>query len=120
SRPGSRRPVPRPHVPPSRADHARAVGPPRRVGSVALPVAVLGIQLLLPVGYRLQRVLGLLAGPVGAEPVPLGAPVAGLHGVVLQAVEPGPLGHPRTPLVANPTISRWTARWRRPRPPMTV
>src|SRR4051794_20087244 len=56
--------------------------------SVVPPCAVLGGELLLALGDRLQRVLGLLAGLVRAQAVPLGAPVAVLDGVVLETEEP--------------------------------
>src|ERR671916_759253 len=76
--------------------------------SIAVPpVAVLGGQPLLAFGHRLQRVLGLLAGRVRAQPVPLGAAVPVLHGVVLEAVEPRPLRH-LVLLVRRPPRSRWT------------
>src|SRR5947209_8676811 len=67
---------------------------------LALPGAVLLRQLLLALGDRLHRVLGLLPRRVRPQPVPLGAAVAGLDGVVLQAVEPRPLRHRWSPLDA--------------------
>src|SRR5215218_6021795 len=83
-------------------DHARQAGRVRQPGpepSVVLPGTVLGRKLLLALGDRLQRVLGLLASLVRAEAVPLGAPVARLDGVVLEAVEPGSPGHAGPPRI---------------------
>jgi hypothetical protein len=59
-----------------------------RTRSVVLPGLVLRGQLLLPLGHRLEGMLGLLAGLVRAQPVPLGAPVTRLDGVVLETEEP--------------------------------
>src|SRR4051794_2208661 len=59
-------------------------------GSLAFPRPVLRGQLLLALGHVLHGVLRLLAGRVRAQPVTLGAAVAGLHRVVLETEEPGP------------------------------
>src|SRR3712207_8121298 len=86
------------------APSSRGVGRRLALPSVALPPgAVLGGQPLLALGDRLQRVLGLLAGGVRAQAVPLGAPVPVLHGVVLEAVEPRPLRHVVLPVRGLPT-----------------
>src|SRR3954469_2227110 len=94
-------PVP-PITPTTSSSTARPSVTPRfcpgdlREVSAALPVAVLGAELLLALVDGLQRVLGLRPGCVRAQPVPLGAAVPRLDGVVLQAVVPGSLlGHRR-------------------------
>src|SRR3954470_14346354 len=74
--------------------------------SVASPGAVLGVELLVALGHRLQRVVGLLAGRVRAQPVPFGAAVPRLDRVVLQAVEPRTLLGHRHLLLASALLSQ--------------
>src|SRR3954451_8777691 len=83
-----------------------------------LPGAVRGVGRLVPLGDLVQGVLGLgarreravRAGGArrkGPEPVPLGAAVARLDRVVLQAEEEGSLVHRRSPLehAGRPALS---------------